>query len=122
MFTVPRTEHGYPDLHGAWSNWNATPIQRPRELDSQRAYTEEEALALESNLREGSEQNYLPSDPNRAAPPIGDISLFLAEALYSDSRTNLAFISGEYRTSLIVSPSNGRFPFTKNGRSKDLYG
>ena len=119
---VARTEHGYPDLQGAWSNWNATPIQRPRELDSQRAYTEEVALALESNLREGSEQNYLPSDPNRAARPIGDISLFLAEALYSDSRTNLVFINGEYRTSLIVSPSNGRFPFTENGRSKDIYG
>ena len=36
--------------------------------------------------------------------------------------TNLAFIDGEYCTSLIVSPSNGRFPFTENARSKDIYG
>ena len=119
---VPKTEHAYPDLQGAWSNWNATPVQRPAGLDSKRAYTEEEALAQESKLREVSQQNYLPSDPNRTVPPIGAISLFLAEALYSDSRTNLAFINGEYRTSLIVNLSNGRFPFTENGRSKDIYG
>ena len=24
---VPRTGHGYPDLHGAWNNVTATPIQ-----------------------------------------------------------------------------------------------
>ena len=119
---VPRTEHGYPDMQGAWSNVNATPIQRPRDLESRRAYTEEEALALESELRAASEQNFLPSDPNRAAPPIGDISLRLAEIINYDDMTNLAFIDGEYRTSLIVSPSNGRFPFTENGRSKDIYG
>jgi len=119
---VPRTEHGYPDLQGAWSNWNATPVQRPAGLDSKRAYTEEEALAQESKLSEVNQQNSLPSDPNRTAPPIGAVSNFLAETAYSDSRTNLAFINGEYRTSLIVSPSNGRFPFTENGRNKDIYG
>jgi hypothetical protein len=109
-------------MQGAWSNVTATPIQRPREFDSKRAYTKEEALALESELREASAQNYLPSDSNRTAPPIGDVDLFLAEVLYSDTMTNLAFINGEYRTSLIVNPSNGRFPFTENGRSKDIYG
>lgn len=119
---VPRTEHGYPDLQGEWSNVNATPIQRSLELADKRAYTEEEALALESNLQDLDEQNYLPSEANRAAPPIGDLSLTLTEVLYSDSKTNLALVNGEYRTSLIVSPSNGRFPFTENARSKDIYG
>lgn len=119
---VPRTEHGYPDLQGEWSNVNATPIQRPLELDSKRAYTKEEALALENKLREVDEQNYSPSDSNRTAPPVGGLSLTLTEVLFSDSKTNLAFINGEYRTSLIVNPSNGRFPFTENARSKDIYG
>ena len=119
---VPRTEYGYPDLQGAWNNINATPIQRPRALEDRRAYTVAEALALESKFRDINEQNYLPSDANREAPPIGALSLTITEILYSDSKTKLAFIDGEYRTSLIVSPSNGRFPFTENARSKDIYG
>lgn len=119
---VPRTEHGYPDLQGAWNNVNATPIQRSRELGSRRAYTEEEALALESQFMEVDEQNYLPSDSNRTAPPIGELSLTLTEVLFSDSKTSLAVIDGEYRTSLIVSPDDGRFPFTENARGKDIYG
>lgn len=119
---IRKTEHGYPDMQGAWSNTTGTPIQRPLELDNKRAYTTEEALALEGNLNEAREQKFLPSDANRAAPPVGDISPFFAEDLYSDSMTNLAFINGEYRTSLIVEPSNGRFPYTENGRNKDIYG
>lgn len=117
-----KTEHGYPDLHGVWSNATATPIQRPLELAGRQAYTEEEAIALESSLSETREQKFLPSSANREAPPIGDISPYFAEDLYSDSMTDLAIINGEYRTSLIVSPSNGQFPFTENGRNKDIYG
>lgn len=121
-WSIPRTEHGYPDLQGAWSNATATPIQRPLELANKRAYTQEEALNLESSLRETSDQRYLPSDADRAPPPIGDINPFFAEELYSDSMANLAVINGEYRTSLIVSPSDGQFPYTEDGRNKDIYG
>lgn len=121
-WSIPKTEHGYPDLQGTWSNATATPIQRPLERDSKRAYTKEEALDLESSLREASDQRYSPSDADRAAPPIGDISPFFAENLYSDSMANLTYINGEYRTSLIVSPSDGQFPYTTDGRNKDIYG
>ena len=31
-WTAPRTVDGQPDLQGVWSNNNATPLERPKEL------------------------------------------------------------------------------------------
>ena len=45
-WTVPRTEHGYPDLQGNWSNPFQTPLERPINLGLQRVYTDEQAQAL----------------------------------------------------------------------------
>lgn len=121
-WAVPQTEHGYPDLQGLWGNRTQTPFQRPAALGNQRAYTQEQALALETEKLEADRIKFLAIDPNREAPPAGDYIGNQADGNFADIRTNVARVNGEYRTSLIVDPPDGRFPFVEGGMSKDIYG
>ena len=105
------TEWGVPNLQGNWKNATVMPFQRPPELGDKRAYTEEEALALERQAKLAVEQDNVPLDPNRPAPaaealpPVGNYDLF-----WTDRGMFLPTIDGEFRTSAIISPSNGRIP------------
>lgn len=121
-WVMPRTEYGQPDLQGMWGNQTQTPMERPTELGEQRSYSREEALHLENALieRESSRETVL--DPERDAPPAGVRIGQEAEADYSDVGMGITRINGEYRTSLVVDPPNGRFPFVEGGRQKDIYG
>lgn len=108
---LPRTSWGVPDLQGAWRNNTVMPFQRARELGNQRAFTEEEARRLEQAAQERVEQDNEPLDPNRPAPaaealpPVGNYDLF-----WTDRGMFLPTIDGEYRTSAIIDPPNGRIP------------
>ena len=46
-YQVPRTEWGAPDLRAVWKHASIIPFERPVELGDKRAYTEQEALAIE---------------------------------------------------------------------------
>lgn len=121
-WSVPRTEHGYPDLQGLWGNRTQTPFQRPAALGNQRSYTQEEALAMEAERQEFDRAKFLAIDPNREAPPAGDFIGNQADGNFADVRVNVTRVNGEYRTSLIVDPPDGRFPFVEGGMRKDIYG
>lgn len=113
-YTVPRTWDGVPDLQGVWRNATVTPLERPEELGTQRAYTREEAAVLERAAQQEVEEDNEPLDPNRppppatALPPVGNYDLF-----WTDRGMFLPSINGEYRTSIIIEPENGRFPAYK---------
>jgi hypothetical protein len=108
----PRTASGAPDLQGLWTYIYATPYQRPPELGDKRAYTEEEALAVEAGSREGERVRTQPIDPDRGPPPIGDLQANAPDAAFRpENSTKVAQFNGEYRTSLIVEPSDGRLPY-----------
>ena len=108
---IPRTSWGVPDLQGYWRNNTVMPFQRSRELGTQRAFTPEEAERLERRAQEAVEQDNEPLDPNRPAPeatalpPVGNYDLF-----WTDRGMFLPTIDGEYRTSAIIDPPNGRIP------------
>jgi hypothetical protein len=119
---VPQTEHGYPDLQGLWGNRTQTPFQRPANLGNKRAYTTEEAMALEEERREFDRQKFLPLDADRDAPPAGQFIGNQADGNFADVRINVARVNGEYRTSLIVDPPDGRIPYVEGGNRKDIYG
>ncbi len=121
-WTMPHTEYGHPDLQGMWGNRTQTPMERPEALGEQRAYTEAEALAMEQSLHATQAEKPTVLDPNREAPEEGQRIGQEAEADYSDVGTVVTQINGEYRTSLIVAPPNGRYPFVEGGRQKDIYG
>jgi len=108
---IPRTVWGVPDFQGYWRNNTVMPFQRARELSDQRAFTEEEARRLERAAQEAVEEDNEPLDPDRPAPaaealpPVGNYDLF-----WTDRGMFLPTIDGEYRTSAIIDPSNGRIP------------
>jgi hypothetical protein len=48
---LPRTIEGQPDLQGVWSNNNATPMQRPKDLAGRATLTDEEVTALRKQAK-----------------------------------------------------------------------
>ncbi|MAV32298.1 MAG: hypothetical protein CMQ02_02585 [Gammaproteobacteria bacterium] len=117
-----RTEWGAPNLQGVWKNATVMPFERPTELGSKRAYTVEEAKILERRAQAAVEKNNIALDPSRPAPtaealpPVGNYDLF-----WTDRGMFLPTVNGEYRTSAITSPANGRIPERRaefNGQNK----
>jgi hypothetical protein len=112
---TPRTPDGKPDLQGNWTNATVTPLERP---PGQPAVLSKETVArIEKGVQDRIEALAKPSDPNRPAPPQGgDGSTGAAgnvggyNNFWIDSGERVAVVNGEYRTSLIVDPPDGRVP------------
>ena len=105
-YQIPKTEWGVPDFQGVWKHATVMPLERPVELGVKRAYTEAEAIALESVVQQKFEDNNEPLDPNRpppvvaeSLPPIGNYDLF-----WRDDAKFIPTIDGEFRTSAIIEP------------------
>lgn len=122
VYQPPRTERGQPDLQGVWTNATITPLERPRALGTQRAYSEAEAMALEAGAARSEHERTLPLDPDRAAPEVGSQVGQDADFDFYGVYTNVAYYGGEYRTSLIVKPDDGRWPHVENYQDKDFWG
>lgn len=110
LWEVPRTSDGRPDLQGIWSNATQMPLQRPEQLGEKRAYTAEEAAAREARAQSAAERNNSPSDPNRSAPSDGNVAAAY-NTFWLDRGNATARINGEYRTSMIIDPPDGRIPW-----------
>ena len=109
---MPRTEHGHPNFQGTWFFGSRTPLQRPKELGTQSTYTEQEVRALEQRMQMRLDNQAAPLEPSRDAPEKGAVirqeadDSFLAHYL----EPVVTPIAGQYRTSVIVDPPNGRIP------------
>jgi hypothetical protein len=130
-YQPPRLADGTPDLQGVWTNQTATPMERATALGTRRAFTDAEAAAISKAAISAVEDDAKPSDPDKkieaasSLPPIGNYNLF-----WTDRGMTVAKIDGEYRTSMIIEPLDGRVPpltpaaltrmtSTKIGRSND---
>lgn len=130
-YQPPRLADGTPDLQGVWTNATATPMERAVELGTRRAFTDAEAAAISRAAIAAVEADARPSDPDKkieaasSLPPVGNYNLF-----WTDRGMQVAVIDGEYRTSMIIEPLNGRMPplteagqrriaATRIGRSND---
>lgn len=113
------TEHGQPDLQGIWYYGTATPMERPVALGNLKAYSESEVEKVLTAIAAADANNQQALDPNRAPPETGAAIFQEADHNFASMRTNLVQIDGEYRTSQIVSPDNGRFPLREN--AQDYY-
>ncbi|TFH75107.1 hypothetical protein E3V39_02940 [Gammaproteobacteria bacterium LSUCC0112] len=119
-YQVPRTEFGHPDLQGVWTNASQTPLERPREMGEQRAFTPEQAREIEQGWLDYMALRQAPSDPNR--PPPTDTNVDLGyDNFWVDMGTDVIRIGDEYRTSILIQPANGRVAY-KEGVRPNFFG
>lgn len=116
------TEFGQPNLQGVWTSISQTPLERSEELGTKKTYTAGEAQVLQQDALLEIKEITAPIDPDRLAPELGVEVGQGAEDVYSDHVSELIQINGEYRTSVIVDPENGRLPLRGNARELDYYG
>ena len=119
-YEVPLTEYGHPDLQGLWSDRTRTPFERPVALAMQSNYTAEEVAVLERAAIAGVNRTQQPIDPNRGAPPAGELITNQPDVNFNGFVTEYVPVRGEYRTSIIVAPENGRLPF-KDDLPMDIF-
>lgn len=118
-WTVSKTEYGYPNLQGNWTNPSQTPLQRPSGLGLQQSYTAEQAQVLIDRALGLDDARLAALDPDRPAPPVGGRIDQQADGNFETMPTEIARVNGEYRTSLIIDPPDGRLPYLT--RINDIY-
>ena len=114
---IPRTANGKPDFSGTYDVSTLTPFQRPSQFGNRPILTNDEAFGIANAEFERKEENQVGSDPNRSAPPQGgDGSTGAAgnvggyNTFWVDNGTDVVRINGEFRSSIITDPLNGRLP------------
>ena len=124
---IPRTPSGRPDLSGTYDVSTLTPMQRPAELGTKMSLTDEEAAEVAEQERRRMAERNAPSDPNRGAPPQGGDGSQGASgnvggynSFWIDRGTGAYRIDGEWRTSILIDPPNGRYPTTTEARQAVL--
>ena len=121
-YVVPKTEWGVPNFHGVWKHATIMPFERSIELGEKRAYTEEEALVLEGAVQQKFEVANEPLNPDRAPPEVGEAlpSLGNYDLFWREDAKFIPTIGGEFRTSAITDPANGRMPERVAGFSERI--
>ena len=136
---IPRTPDGRPDLQGNWTNATITPLERLRP-NTPLVITEEVAQDEETKTRAAVEFREQPSDPNRAAPPVGGELRKSPNAeptylervwqggagvvggynsFWIDPGDRVLRVDGQPRSSMIIDPKNGRIPpYTEAARAR----
>jgi hypothetical protein len=124
---IPRTPSGRPDLSGTYDVSTLTPMQRPTDLADKQFLTDEEAAEIAAQELQRNIARQQDSDPNRPAPPQGgDGSTGAAgnvggyNSFWIDRGTGAFQINGEWRTSILIDPPNGRFPSPSPARTAAL--
>ena len=88
-----RSSDGHIELEGMWRNSNLTPLERPAKI-SHPILTAVEAASLTREYFDAG--NGMPDDPGR----------LLENRSYES-------IQGEYRSSVIIDPADGKLPWTE---------
>jgi hypothetical protein len=109
---VPRTPDGHPDLNGVWSNASVTSLERPRGV-SALVVDEAEAkrMAAANGYVRRAEADARPTPASVGAPTDGNTEAGY-NSFWIDPGSTLAKVNGQYRTSWIVDPADGRLPTT----------
>ena len=126
-FKLVRTSSGKPDLSGYYDAATLTPLDRPEEYGEKQWMTKAEAEAIAQKVAALVAQASEDSDPDRDAPVLGGSEIKTGggggtggyNAFWIDSGTDVNELDGQFRTSIIYDPPNGRQPaLTSKGQVK----
>lgn len=119
-YKTPRNEFGYPDLQGTWNNATITPMERPAQYGDRRALSDAEARGLHERESEFIDRSSKATDPSTKAEDLDKLpnqcrsgSTGAAcgyNAFWTDTGFNAVRVQGEWRTSILTDPPNGRVP------------
>src|SRR5262249_1417812 len=98
-----RTADGQPDLQGVWNFSTITPLERSAEFAGPEFMSDAEAKEFGAR---GARQS---NRDNRSDNADADVASAYNE-FWWDRGTHVARVNGRARTSLIVSPPDGRLP------------
>ncbi|MFL2856356.1 MAG: hypothetical protein ACJZ8E_08215 [Pseudohongiellaceae bacterium] len=114
----PRTPSGKPDFNGDYDISTLTPFERPTSYGNRRALNDEEVQALRDREMGIRARDAIASDPDRDAPEQGG-NIGSYNDFWFDRGNDGFVIDGEYRTSILTHPENGRMPArTERGQAK----
>jgi hypothetical protein len=121
-YKAPRTTDGQPDLQGVWGNNDATPLERPKELEGRATLTDEEVAALKRRYAElfNAETDAAFGD-SVFLTVIKDAKEFKTTDLATGNYDNFWIVEREFdnRTSLVSDPATGRIPeLTAEGKRR----
>ncbi len=105
----PRTPSGMPDFSGHYDISTLTPFERPTSFGSRQSLNEDEVNALREREMGIRARDAESSDPNREAPEEGG-NIGSYNDFWFDRGNDGFVIDGEYRTSILTYPENGRMP------------
>tara|TARA_B100000686_G_scaffold330514_1_gene392857 strand:- start:234 stop:1232 length:999 start_codon:yes stop_codon:yes gene_type:complete len=113
-----RTSSGKPDFTGHYDISTLTPFERPTTYGSRLFLNEEEVQNLRDRELGIRARDAEASDPNREAPEQGG-NIGSYNDFWFDRGNDGFVIDGQYRTSILTYPENGRMPArTQAGQAK----
>ena len=107
-----------PNLQGTWTNASLTNLNRPDGVDTLVVEAEQAReiaaitpiAGIEGGLDEGGNANDIPEEG------ADDFGVRAYNNFWVDPGSNLAMVKGEFRTSYVVIPENGRVPYREDPR------
>ena len=97
------------DLSGTYDVGTLTPLERPEMFGDNLTLTPQAAKELEARFAKRLQAANSTSDPNRVAPEKGG-RVGGYNAFWIDPGERTIAVDGAFRTSIVVSPANGRIP------------
>jgi hypothetical protein len=101
-----KTPWGDPDLQGVWSNLTPIPLERPAAMADKPFFTKAEAAEVEKSALASTLKNVAAT-----IPTSGEFNEIWLESAKGRVPRNLS-------TSLVIDPSDGKIPYTPEGRAR----
>ena len=113
-----RTSYGKPDFTGYYDSGTLTPVDRPAESGDEKFMSRERAEEIAATVAKRRDDQIQASNADRGAPPAGGEGVKTGGGggtggyndYWLDYGKDVAMIDGQFRTSIVYDPPNGRRP------------